>query len=185
MIHHIDLSTVLRRTVCDLYSNLVTRPTGAAVRTAIEMQLAELGGRTLTVIDFSNVNLLDYSCADEVVAKLLLPYCQEQPPREAYFVFRGVSECHLDALDAVLERHGLAIVLQLHDGAHQLVGAVGEEERTIWEALGRLGPAEAGELAEALAAERARVESLLDALCRRRLAMRLPPELYAAVGGNR
>ena len=30
MIHHIDVSTVLRRAVCDLYSNLVTRPTGAA-----------------------------------------------------------------------------------------------------------------------------------------------------------
>ena len=40
MINHIDLSTVLRRTVCDLYSNLVTRQTGAAVRTAIETQLA-------------------------------------------------------------------------------------------------------------------------------------------------
>ncbi|HVD04699.1 MAG TPA: hypothetical protein VNB89_01720, partial [Gemmatimonadaceae bacterium] len=61
MINHIDLSTVLRRTVCDLYSNLVTRPTGAAVRNAIETQLAELGGRTVTVIDFSNVGLLDFS----------------------------------------------------------------------------------------------------------------------------
>ena len=29
MITHIDLSSVLRRTVCELYSNLVTRPTGA------------------------------------------------------------------------------------------------------------------------------------------------------------
>ena len=36
MINHIDVSSVLRRTVCDLYSNLVTRPTGAAVRTEIE-----------------------------------------------------------------------------------------------------------------------------------------------------
>ena len=31
---HIDLSSVLRQTLsCELYSNLVTRPTGAAVRT--------------------------------------------------------------------------------------------------------------------------------------------------------
>ena len=74
MITHIDVSTVLRRTVCDLYSNLVTRPTGAAVRTEIESQLAGVRGRTLTVIDFSNVNLLDSSCADEIVAKLLLRF---------------------------------------------------------------------------------------------------------------
>ena len=71
MINHIDLSSVLRRTVCDLYTDLVTRPTGAAVRDGIEKQLAELGDRTLTVIDFSYVGLLDYSCADEIVAKLV------------------------------------------------------------------------------------------------------------------
>src|SRR3712207_9570145 len=39
-IDHIDLSVVLRETVsCDLYSNLVTRPTGAAVRAQIEALL--------------------------------------------------------------------------------------------------------------------------------------------------
>ena len=42
MMHHIDLSSVLRQTLeCDLYSNLVTRPTGAAVRTQIELLLAD------------------------------------------------------------------------------------------------------------------------------------------------
>lgn len=74
MINHIDLSSVLRRTVCDLYTDLVTRKTGAAVRDGIEKQLADLGARTLTIIDFSNVGLLDYSCANEIVAKLLMRY---------------------------------------------------------------------------------------------------------------
>ena len=32
MISHIDVSSVLKRSVCDLYSNRVTRATGAAVR---------------------------------------------------------------------------------------------------------------------------------------------------------
>ena len=42
MIDHIDVSSVLRQTLsCDLYSNLVTRPTGAAVRTQIEQLLAD------------------------------------------------------------------------------------------------------------------------------------------------
>ena len=43
MSHLIDVSSVLRGTVCDLYSNLVTRPTGAAVRTAIERQVVDIG----------------------------------------------------------------------------------------------------------------------------------------------
>ena len=42
MMNHIDLSSVLRKTLaCDLYSNLVTRSTGAAVRGQIELLLSE------------------------------------------------------------------------------------------------------------------------------------------------
>lgn len=185
MINHIDLSSVLRRTVCDLYSDLVTRPTGAAVRDGIEKQLAELGDRTLTVIDFSHVGLLDYSCADEIVAKLLMRYCPttagDHPPRDAYFVFRGVSDSHLDAIEAVLERHGLAIVAQTGDGTVMLVGSVDDGERRAWEALCRLGSAAATELARETGLDPAHVDSVLDALCRRRLAMRFG-EGYVAVG---
>jgi hypothetical protein len=73
MMMHIDLSSVLRQTLsCELYSNLVTRPTGAAVRAQIEALLADARERSLTVIDFSHVGMIDFSCADEVVAKLLL-----------------------------------------------------------------------------------------------------------------
>ena len=40
MMNHIDISSVLRQTLaCDLYSNLVTRRTGAAVRGQIEQLL--------------------------------------------------------------------------------------------------------------------------------------------------
>jgi len=181
MINHIDLSTVLRRTVCDLYSNLVTRPTGAAVRTAIETQLAELGGRTVTVIDFSNVRLLDFSCADEVVAKLLLPYCDDCPPRDAYFVFRGMSETHLDALEHVLERHRLALVLQQEDGVPTIIGAVSVAERKAWEAVIELGSATCDEVARQAGLAADEVEMLLQALARRRLMMKLDDQ-WVAVG---
>ena len=197
--NHIDLGTVLRRTVCDLYSDLVTRPTGAAVRDGIERQLAELGERTLTVIDFSHVGLLDYSCADEIVAKLLMRHCAELPERaqaddrssagaarererhDAYFLFRGVSDSHLDAIETVLERHGLAIVAQVDDGSVMLVGEVEESERRAWEALQRLGRSGPAELARALELDTAQMQRVLDSLCRRRLAMRFG-EQYIAVG---
>ena len=89
---HIDLSSMLRQTLsCELYSNLVTRPTGAAVRTQIETLLDDSRERSLTVIDFSHVGMIDFSCADEFVAKLLLRYAQaDLIDREAYFIFRGV-----------------------------------------------------------------------------------------------
>jgi hypothetical protein len=184
MIHHIDLSLALRRSVCHLYSDLVTRPTGAAVRREIEQQLALAGRRTLTVIDFSHVGLLDFSCADEVVAKLLLQYAEETAPRDGYFVLRGVGEVHLDAIEAVLERHRLCLVVQTDDGAVRPVGDLTEDERRAWEALERLGTPTPAKLCAELALAPADVEAVLGALCRRRLAMRLDDGAVIAVGSR-
>ena len=181
MIEHIDVSSVLRRTVCEVYSDLVTRPTGAAVRTQIERQLAEMRGKTLTVIDFSHVGLLDFSCADEVVAKLLLRYAAEPPPHDLYFVFRGVNESHLDAIEAVLERRGLALVVELHDGAPMLVGAVEAVERAAWEMLCRNRIGSPRTLSEFLGVLGEEAERIVESLCRRRLVMRLD-DGYVAVG---
>src|SRR5471032_1090304 len=113
MMHHIDISSVLRQTLaCDLYSNLVTRSTGAAVRGQIEQLVSESSARALTIIDFSQVSMIDFSCADEVVAKLLMRYATDDPPQDAYFLFRGVTEHHSDAIEAVLLRHGLALAME-------------------------------------------------------------------------
>lgn len=193
MINHIDVSSVLRRTVCDLYSNLVTRSTGQAVRSELEHQLRETPGPTLTVIDFSNVGLLDYSCADEVVAKLLCRFVEvEHSERggeaaagdEVYFLFRGVQEAHREAIEHAIERYGLALVAESEHGEPLLVGAVGEGERRAWEVLYRLGAADADAVTVALGAptdERERVAAALARLHRRRLVMRLDGR-YVALG---
>jgi hypothetical protein len=181
MITHIDVSAVLRRSVCDLYSNLVTRPTGAAVRMGIEQQIADLHDRSLTVIDFANVSLLDFSCADEVVAKLVLKYCSSDSGSEAYFLFRGISESHLDAIESVLERHHIAIVMQTDDGRAVTIGPLSEEEQSAWEAVAarrRITSSDVEELREAGLAD---VEPLLEQLHARRLLMRLEDE-YVSLG---
>ena len=166
--NHIDLGTVLRQTLsASLYSNLVTRPTGRAVRSAIETML-ETSGRSLTVIDFSDVRMIDFSCADEVIAKLLLQYNES---REAYFVFRGMKEDHLDAIESVLERHGLALVIERESGV-ELFGVVGELESRVYQGVKRRGRAEAWELAVDLAETEPKVQAALDRLWRRRLIMR-------------
>jgi hypothetical protein len=185
MMMHIDVSSVLRQTLsCELYSNLVTRPTGAAVRTQIEALLGDSRERTLTVIDFSHVGMIDFSCADEVVAKLLLRYvAEERENREAYFLFRGVTEDHWDAIEAVLERHGLALVLESADGTGAHVGGiVNDRERDAWNKVYEMGRAAAADLASALGAPAADCERLLETLHRRRLLMRLE-DGYIAVGG--
>lgn len=173
MINHIDVSSVLRSSVSEFYTNLVTRSTGAAVRTNIEHQLEQMGDCALTVLDFSHVGLMDLSCADEIVAKLLLQYVTaEKKTREVYFVFRGISESHRYAIETVLERHGLALVSQMSDGEAILVGTIDGTERQIWDAICRLGAAQADDLANETGMGRDDAEKTLDALWQRRLVMR-------------
>lgn len=168
----IDVGQVLQRTVASLYAHLVTRPTGRAVRMAIEAQLASAaGGRSLSLIDLSEVVILDFSCADEVVARLVEDTTKSRT-LEAFFVFRGVHEPHRDQIESVLERRGLATVAETHPGSYQLLGTRTDGEDRIWlevERRGLVGPEEIAEIAADAAALRS-LESLLE----RRLAFRSP-----------
>jgi len=179
MINRIDVSSVLGN--CGPFTNLLTRPTGAAVRSEIEQQLADLRDSVVTVIDFSQVELLDFSCADEVIAKLLLRFGSE-PAKETYFIFRGVT-AHLDAIETVLERHMLALVIELDDGAAQLIGSVPEAERRMWEVLRRIGGGVASVIAAEIGADERETVEMLDGLKRRRLVMS-SGDRYVAVGGG-
>lgn len=147
----IDLTQMHRRTVTSFYSNLVTRPTGQAVRMGVESQLMELEGNRgicLSILDFSQVMVLDYSCADEIVAKLLLRYVRGDRPGEAYFVARGLQDHHRESIEAVLERHDLRLVAQEPGGDPHLLGPSDPPERACWAALARLGRGTAEQVAE-------------------------------------
>jgi hypothetical protein len=173
VINHIDVSSVLKTSVSEFYTNLVTRPTGVAVRSQIEHQLAQLGDHTMTILDFSHVGLMDLSCADEIVAKLLQQYVTaEGNTREVYFVFRGISESHKYAIETVLERHGLALVSQISDDEASVVGTIDGTERQIWDAICKLGAAQPDALASETGLQRDDAESALYRLWKRRLVMR-------------
>jgi hypothetical protein len=84
MKNHIDVSSVLRHAVSESYSNLVTRPTGVAVRVYIEAQIQAARDCEVTVIDFSQVGMMDFSCADEIVAKLVMQHEKGTPTRSMW-----------------------------------------------------------------------------------------------------
>jgi anti-anti-sigma regulatory factor len=169
----IDVGRLVRRNVASLYSSLVTRPTGQAVRLAIENVLAEEAGPvSLSVIDLSHVTVIDFSCADEVVAKLLLRFLEDDRPRDAFFVFRGIRELHRDPIEVVLERQTLAAVSETESGAYEVIGSTSWEELKVWQALegrGRVKPKEVHDLVPGNG-----VEETLGSLVRRRLVFRNP-----------
>lgn len=134
-----DLGQLVSRTVVSLYSSLVTRPTGRAVRIAIESQLAEIDtSSAISIIDLSQVSLLDFSCADEVVAKLMSRRgvaADGVSMPTAFFLLHGLSQSHRGPIEAVLERHALAIVARTDEGEVELLGTATEMEVVAWTQL--------------------------------------------------
>ncbi|MDE2981251.1 MAG: hypothetical protein OXU74_08645 [Gemmatimonadota bacterium] len=170
----IDVAAIVTDAVASRGHNLVTRPTGRAVREAIEQRLALAAASParkppsphVMLIDFTRVRILDFSCADEVVAKLLLRYQGPDRPGNIFFLFRAVDEMHRHAVEEVLERHGLAAVCDV-GGGFQLLGPATPEERKAWDTLERCERIGPRDLAEALGELG---EPLLIGLARRRLA---------------
>ena len=145
MIQYIDIHAVLQQSVSG-YADLVTRPTGRAVRESIE---TVLGTSThIARIDFSGVGCIDYSCADEIVAKLLRG-AAGGVQTERVLLLLGISDGHREAIEPVLEGHGLAVLLERPDGT-----------------LDALGP-------------RAAAAALLEDLVERRVAARTPGGAFA------
>jgi hypothetical protein len=167
-----DLSVLVRRSVATLYSNLVTRPTGRALRLGIESQIGELGTCCVSVLDFTQVVVLDYSCADEAVAKLILRYQREDRPADAYFVARGLGEQHRHPIEEVLRRYRLALVAEIAGTGFTLLGEASPLERRAWAAVELAGTAPVDELADRLAAPVALTRSALDGLADRRVLLR-------------
>jgi hypothetical protein len=176
-----DLSRLVPRSVASLYSNLITRPTGRALRVGIETQIAELGGCCLSVLDFSQVVVLDYSCADEIVAKLILHYSSPERPKDVYFVARGLGEQHRDPIEAVLERHRLLLVAEAPDSGFTLLGAASAFERLAWKRLQLMRSASAETLAGTVGAPVAETRAALESLAARRTVLRSEGERYLAL----
>ena len=180
----IDVGSVLRHSANLPFSDLVTRPTGAAVRRCIQTELAALSEGDVALLDFSRIGMMDYSCADEVVAKLLLALAS-QDAHTGYIVFHGITDAHLEAIETVLEHHGLALVVQFADGGARLVGSVTDDERAIWEMVYARGtvPTDAatGRAASGSEREPAEMARILESLLRRRL-LRHDGVAYAPLG---
>jgi hypothetical protein len=110
------MHAVLQESVSGVYADLVTRPTGRVVRERIEQAIAGRSGDVaIARMDFAGVGCIDYSCADEIVAKLLRD-------RGAVLVLSGISDGHREAIEPVLTGHGLAALIERPDGTLDILG---------------------------------------------------------------
>jgi hypothetical protein len=180
---HIDVGAILQASMTGVYTDLVTRATGRTVRTRIEERVASSQIGAVAVIDFSRVGLLDFSCADEIVATLMRRCCADTPVASHYLLFAGITDAHLDAIEHVLLHHRLALVVRFtRTGQHTLVGMVDETERRLWEALVRVQPGTATDVAAESGLDEDEAVARLTALHRRRLVMREGSHYRAPIG---
>lgn len=171
MIQTIHLDRILREAVTSPFGDLVTRPTGAAVRGHIQQAMAS-GAWALTRLDFSAVRLIDFSCADEVVAKLLLG---TDPAAERYLILHGLSEDQAEAIDHVLSGHRLAVAaLPLAALRPVVLGWATVDDRAAFDLVHRTGGGPADRLARELDWPAPRCRDTLAGLARRRLVRAAP-----------
>lgn len=128
-------------------ADLVTRATGEAVRRAIEPELERRPG--LAVIDFSRVGVIDYSCADEVVAKMIVRLVAGEYG-DRFLLLDGLSAGHKENVEVALERKSLAVLGRpAGERDFGLIGALNPYLRETLELVRERGRLCARELSEA------------------------------------
>ncbi len=166
MRERIDLAPLLREVVSTPYSNLVTRPTGASVRQLVEAQIAASPHPTAQ-LDFGAIGLLDFSCADEIVARLLLNSDSERP---RFVVLVNVSEAQVEAIDHVLVTHRLTVIAVLTGAtAPRIIGWHSPDLLAAFETVVTLGAGDSGRVADALGWTIERAADALQSLALRRV----------------
>lgn len=169
MVQTISLHHVLQEAVATPYRNLVTRATGAAVRGRIEASLAAGSGH-ITLLDFSGVDCLDLSCADEIVAKLLLAAASG----DRVLVLAGVREEQREALEHVLAHHRLAVAACFRGSdTPDVLGWITSDAREAFAELRQRGPADPSMLAGRLVWVLDRATAALDDLAGHRIAQQV------------
>jgi hypothetical protein len=106
--------------------HLVTRPTGKQVRRHLEDRLEEAQEPTAFVLSFENVGIIDYSCADEILAKLTGRMKQGEY-EDTFLLLDELDESNEENIDVALEKQDLCL----------LGRKTGHKN---WEVVGKLDP---------------------------------------------
>ncbi len=115
----------LKKLTNDLFKNgkkeMAGRSRGARLRETIEKILRE-GDEPCLVIDFSGMGSIDFSWADEVVAKMVSRLWGDEYG-EKFFVLKGLTPSQEENIGVALERKKLA-VLTTGPGGWRIIGSL-------------------------------------------------------------
>ena len=118
-----DLYKLLKEELKNGSADLVTRNSGQVIRERIEKDITKEKDGEVIALDFSKIGIIDYSCADEIVAKLISRLIGEEYG-DRYIVLSGLNENQKENIEVALERKDLAVMAEMKDGKKILIGSL-------------------------------------------------------------
>src|SRR4030042_6650961 len=101
-----DLYKLLKQELRNCSSDLGTRPSGQVIRERVERDIQKEKDGEIIALDFSKVWIIDYSCADEIVAKLVSRLLSGEHG-DKYIILTGLNENQKENIEVALERKAL------------------------------------------------------------------------------
>lgn len=118
-----NLYKLLKEELKNGSADLVTRTSGQVIRERIERDIADEKDGDVIALDFSKIGVIDYSCADEIVAKLVSRLLGGEYG-DRYIILIGLNENQKENIEVALERKDLAVMAQSRDGRRMLIGSL-------------------------------------------------------------
>jgi hypothetical protein len=116
-----DLYKFIKEELGNGSKDLVTRPSGQAIRERIERDMEQESAGAVIGLDFSKIGIIDYSCADEIVAKLISRLLSNEYG-DKYLLLIGLNDNQKENIEVALERKDLAVMAEMKDGRRVVLG---------------------------------------------------------------
>lgn len=116
-----DLYTLLDDVLGNGSKDLVTRPSGQEIRERIERDIENAPEGVVIALDFSKIGIIDYSCADEIVAKLVSRLLAGEYG-DKYLMLAGLNENQKENIEVAIERKDLAVIAEMRDDSRVVLG---------------------------------------------------------------
>jgi hypothetical protein len=144
-----DLYTLLKEELKNGSNNLVTRQTGQTMRDRLERNLSREPQGIVIAMDFSRIGVIDYSCADEIVAKLVSRLWGNEYG-EKYLLLTGLNENQRENIEVALERKSLAALGEKRENGRILMGNLNNYLVETFNFISAKGSITASELSDSL-----------------------------------
>lgn len=153
-------------------SDLVTRQSGQVIRDRIEREIEKEKTGEVILLDFSNIGIIDFSCADEVVAKLVSRLLSGEYG-DKYIVLTGLNENQRENIEVALERKALAVMAGVRTGKKLLIGSLNNYLKETLDSIQKRDRITAKELSGAMKLEMNTSGTRLLNLHKKRLVKRM------------